>query len=115
VFLVSDFISPQFTAPLRVAARRHDLVAITLGDPREKVLPDVGLIELEDAESGKTVLIDTSHRETREVYKKEMARLAEERTQVFRKTGVDEILVSTETDYMDPLVRFFRKRERLAR
>jgi uncharacterized protein (DUF58 family) len=115
VFLVSDFFSPPFAAPLRVSARRHDLIAVTLRDPRESELPGVGLIELEDAEAGGTVLVDSSNRRVRELYKQEMERRRAAVSQVFKSTGVDEIGVSTETDYVEPLVRFFKKRERLAR
>jgi uncharacterized protein (DUF58 family) len=115
VFLVSDFFSPPFTAPLRVSARRHDLVAVALRDPRESELPSVGLIELEDAETGGTVLVDSSNRRVRDLYKKEMEIRRAAVSQVFRSTGVDEIGVSTETDYVEPLVRFFKKRERAAR
>ena len=115
VFLVSDFFSSPFAAPLRVSARRHDLVAVTLRDPRESELPAVGLIELEDAETGGTALVDSSSRQVRELYKKEMEARRAAVSQVFRSTGVDEIGVSTATDYVEPLVRFFKQRERLAR
>lgn len=115
VFLVSDFFTEQFTAPLRVTAKRHDLVAIRLGDPREAELPDIGLVEFEDAESGRTLLVDSSSRAFRDRYKHDMEKASAAVSQVFKSTGVDEILVSTETDYVEPLVRFFRKRERLAR
>jgi uncharacterized protein (DUF58 family) len=112
VFLVSDFFSPPFETPLRVTARRHDLVAVTLSDPREGVIPAIGLLELEDAESGGTVLVDTSSRLFQERYRKDAAQRRETATRLFRATGVDEIPVSTETDYIDPLVRFFKMRAR---
>jgi uncharacterized protein (DUF58 family) len=115
VFLVSDFLSPPFDKPLRVSARRHDLVAVSLHDPREVEMPDVGLIEFEDAEAGGTVLVDSSSREFRDIYKKEMATKRAQVSQTFKSTHVDEIVVSTETDYIEPLVKFFKKRERLAR
>ncbi|MBN1128550.1 MAG: DUF58 domain-containing protein [Chitinispirillaceae bacterium] len=114
VFLVSDFFTAPFMAPLRVTARRHDLVAITLSDPRESNLPDVGLIELEDAERGDTVLVDSSSNEFRQRYNAEMGKRAGEVSQRFKSTGIDEIKVSTATDYVEPLVKFFKKRERLA-
>jgi uncharacterized protein (DUF58 family) len=115
VFLVSDFFTPPFETPLRVTAKRHDLVAVTLGDPRESELPDVGLIELEDAESGSAVLVDSSSKEVRNRYKQAMGNRVAAIAQTFKANGVDEIRVSTETDYVDPLVRFFKKRERLLR
>jgi uncharacterized protein (DUF58 family) len=115
VFLVSDFFSAPFVAPLRVTSHRHDLVAVSLRDPRDNAFPNVGLIELEDAETGKTVLVDSSSRVFRERYKKEMESRQKSVSQTFRVNGIDEIPVSTETDYVEPLVRFFKKRERVAR
>jgi uncharacterized protein (DUF58 family) len=112
VFLVSDFISPDFETSLRIASHRHDLIAITVQDPRERSIPDAGLVELEDAETGRTMLVDSGSREFRELYKAEMDRRRKSAEQLFRANGVDEILVSTETDYVEPLVKFFRKRER---
>jgi uncharacterized protein (DUF58 family) len=115
VFLVSDFYSSPFAAPLRVTARRHDLVAVSLRDPRDNQFPSVGLIELEDAETGKTVLVDSSSGAFRDRYKKEMETRQKSVSQTFRSNGIDEIPVSTETDYVEPLVKFFKKRERVAR
>ncbi len=115
VFLVSDFFTPPFTSPLRVTAKRHDLVAVTLRDPRETEMPDIGLIELEDAEAGGAVLVDSSSREFRNSYRKEMENRAAATSQTFKANGVDEIQVSTATDYVEPLVKFFRKREKAGR
>jgi len=115
VFLVSDFFTPPFTKPLRVTAKRHDLVAISLRDPRESEMPDVGLIELEDAENGGAVLVDSSSKEFRNGYKREMEKRTAAISQIFVSNGVDEIPVSTATDYVDPLVKFFRKREKTIR
>jgi len=115
VFLVSDFFTPPFTNPLRVTAKRHDLVAVTLCDPRESEMPDIGLIELEDAESGGALLVDSSSKEFRNNYKKEMEQRATTVSQVFAANGVDEVRVSTATDYVEPLVKFFRKREKTIR
>ncbi|HON10922.1 MAG TPA: DUF58 domain-containing protein [Chitinispirillaceae bacterium] len=115
VFLVSDFFSPPFDAAVRIAARKHDLIAVKITDPRENIFPDVGLIELEDAESGNTILVDSGSRKFREFYNREMQKKTEEISSLFRTTGIDEIKVSTETEYVEPLVRFFKKRERLLR
>ena len=113
VFLVSDFFSADYSAALRISARKHDLIAVTINDPREKTFPNVGLIELEDTESGKTILVDSGSRTFRDMYAKEMsARYQAVQTQL-RSTGVDEIHVSTETEYVEPLMRFFKKREKL--
>jgi uncharacterized protein (DUF58 family) len=113
VFLVSDFISAGFEAPLRVAAKRHDLVTISVSDPREEFIPSIGLVELEDAETGETTLFDTRNRRAIEQYRKERETRRARLDELFRSTGVDEIRVSTESGYVTPIVKFFRKREKV--
>jgi uncharacterized protein (DUF58 family) len=114
VFLVSDFISAvNFEAPLRVAAKRHDLVTISITDPREESIPRVGLIELEDAETGETILFDTRSKKSLAIYRREVGRRREQLDGLLRSTGTDEIRVSTETGYVKPIVKFFQKREKL--
>jgi uncharacterized protein (DUF58 family) len=115
VFLVSDFLAPDFATPLRVAGRRHDVIALSLSDPRERELPAVGLIELEDAEAGGTMLVDTSDAGVRRNHTASFDRRSTERSSFLRSSGVDEIAISTGSDYIEPLVRFFRKRERIMR
>ncbi|HOF40630.1 MAG TPA: DUF58 domain-containing protein [Candidatus Hydrogenedentes bacterium] len=111
-FLVSDFMAEGYEVPLRVANRRHDVIAVHVSDPREEVLPDVGLVAVKDAETGQESLVDTSVRSVREGY----ARAARERTKtrddIFRRTGVDVINVRTDQSYVNELYRFFRMRER---
>jgi uncharacterized protein (DUF58 family) len=112
VFLVSDFLVPDFKQSLRVVAKRHDCIAISISDPREAEMPNIGLVELRDPETGEEMLVDTGSKSFRAGYTRRMeARRAATRA-TFRSTGVDEIPVSTAEDYVDPLVRFFRKRER---
>jgi len=112
VFLVSDFQAEGFERKMRVLGKRHDLIAVTIVDPREVRLPDVGLIELEDSETGETVLVDTGSAEVRKRYERlgreEQARLKE----LFRSMGVDQIEVMTDRDYVPRLVQFFRVREK---
>ena len=112
VFLVSDFLDKNFEKPLRVLARRHDLIAVTVSDPRERTLPDVGLLEIQDAETGETSIIDTGSKTVRSRYK----HLAEEKNRelsaLFQSTGVDHIQLFTDRDYVLDLVKFFRKRMR---
>jgi uncharacterized protein (DUF58 family) len=112
-FLVSDFISGGFEAPLRVAAKRHDLVAVSMSDPRERDIPSMGLVELEDAETGETALFDTRSRRLMAAYRAELARRRALLDEMFKATGVDEIRVSTESGYVTPIVKFFRRREKL--
>ena len=115
VFLVSDFLSPAFEKSLKVTSSHHDLIAITIGDPREEKLPKVGMIELEDAETGDIVVVDTNNPRVRETFEKENRRKRKELAELLKNTGVDEITVSTESDYVEPLVSFFRKREKMYR
>lgn len=115
VFLVSDFMAPPFETALRVSGRRHDLIACTVSDPRETEFSDVGLVELEDAESGATVLVDSGSAAFRTYYAKTMQSRREKTASIFKSNGIDEIAVSTEREYVDALVKFFRKRERMLR
>lgn len=110
VFLVSDFISSGYEKALRVANKKHDLVALTITDPREVSLPDVGFIELEDAESGEVVLVDTSSAEVREMFQQRAFSDAEERARMFRTMNVDHVDIRTDQSYVEPLIGFFRMR-----
>ena len=112
VFLVSDFIATDFHRPLRRVSRRHDLIAVTIEDQRERGLPDVGLIELEDAETGETLLIDTRSARVRDEYETSARREAEQLHSDLRRIGADSIALSTGTLYVQDLVRFFHTRER---
>jgi uncharacterized protein (DUF58 family) len=112
VFLVSDFQAEGFEKPMRVIAKRHDLIAVTVVDPREISLPNVGLIELEDAETGEIMLVDSGSISVRKSYE----HLGREQSQHFRELfasmDVDQIEVMTDRDYVPRLVHFFRTRER---
>ncbi|MGQ9559329.1 MAG: DUF58 domain-containing protein [Candidatus Oleimicrobiaceae bacterium] len=110
VFLVSDFISTGYEKALRVANKKHDLVALTITDPREVSLPEVGFIELEDAETGEVVLVDTFRAEVREMFQQRASREVEERARVFRTMNVDHVDIRTDQSYVEPLIRFFRMR-----
>lgn len=112
VFIISDFLAADYIKPLRVASKRHDVVAVTVTDPRELDLPGVGLIELEDAESGEEVLVDTGDEAWRRQYAEYNEAIREERDQQFRITGVDAIHIRTDQPYIDPLLQFFKLRER---
>jgi uncharacterized protein (DUF58 family) len=115
VFLVSDFLSSKYEVPIRVASHRHDFVAISVTDPREKELPGVGLIEMQDPETGAAMLIDSRDKNLRRAFASETERRSRELTAFFRANGIDEIQISTGADYVDPLVKFFRKREKMFR
>ena len=112
VFLVSDFDDEGFEKPLRAAAARHDLIAVEVSDPAEKELPDVGLITLKDAESGEEVLVDSSNEEFRWKLKRELRRKDERLTKLLRACKIDRINISTSKSPVEPLVKFFRRREK---
>jgi len=110
VFLVSDFINTDYEKALQIANRRHDIIAISITAPRERELPNVGFIELEDAETGETFLLDTTDPAVRRdiaVRSKENALMREK---LFRSIQVDHIDISTQQSYIEPLIRFFRMR-----
>ena len=110
VFLISDFKDTGYEKQLRLSGKRHSLIAITLQDRREVELPDVGLIELEDAESGETVILDTRSEKARRMYTELNQRADAERRQIFRASQVDSIHIRTDESYVKPLIRFFRQR-----
>jgi uncharacterized protein (DUF58 family) len=113
-FILSDFLDAGYEERLRVAARRHDVTAIPVTDRREVELPPIGILELEDAETGETLLVDTYDANVTgglELLTREARR---RRTDLFRAAGVGEVEVWTgaEEHYIDSLIRFFRSRER---
>lgn len=111
VFLVSDFQAEGYEQPLRIARKRNDVIPIAVSDRREMELPNVGLIELEDAETGETVIIDTSSKALRRNYALTAAVRADDRESLFRRMKMDSIDVRTGESFVEPLARFFRKRE----
>ena len=114
-FLVSDFLSEGYEKALRIANRRHDIVAISVTDPRERDLPDVGFIELEDAETGELITLDTGDPRIRNTFALKTSREQEAREQLFRSMNVDFINITTDQSYVHPLVRFFKMREKRLR
>jgi uncharacterized protein (DUF58 family) len=112
VFLVSDFIDKDFERDLALTKSRHDLIPVRITDPRETLLPDVGLIELEDAETGERVVVDTRRRKTRDAFAKQGREETEDLTGLLRSMGMDALEVSTDRPYMKDLLGFFRRRER---
>ena len=111
-FLISDFLAPQARRAMAVCNRRHDLVAITVADPREHVLPDVGFISLVDAETGRVVELDSRHPQVRALFETRTAQRSQELSEQLKKVGVDELPIRTDEDYLTGLRRFFRMRER---
>ena len=112
VFLVSDFIATGYEQALHIANRRHDVIVIRVVDPREVSFPPVGLIELQDAESGEVLCVDASDANVQRGLEALVLREDEERSKRFRSMDVDEIVLHTDESPAQPLVRFFRQRER---
>ena len=114
VFLVSDFQDDGFERPLRALGRRHDLIAVSITDPRELRLPRVGLLELEDAETGRFVQLDSGSARVRRKYEQLVAARRSRLEGLFRSSNIDRVEIRTDHDYVRELVKFFRARERRA-
>ena len=110
VFLISDFQATGFEHALRIARRRHDVVAVTLNDPREVSLTGAGLLSLEDPETGEQLVTDSSDRAFRKMFEQRAHSVQEQRIRLFKLAGVDSVDIWTDTSYVDPLVRFFTAR-----
>ena len=109
-FILSDFMSGGYENPLRIAARRHDVIGLHLFDLREAELPNVGLIRAVDAETGLTGWIDTGIPEVRRNYAANFTRNFDYFKSTFRKTGADTVSIRTDEQYVNALLRFFKKR-----
>lgn len=111
VFIISDFVTPSIERQLKLLSQRHDLVAVVLDDPGERLLPDLGVVRLVDAESGRLEEINTSAEGVREHYGRAIAAERTARQQLLRRLAIDEVLIRTERGYEEPLLRFFNVRE----
>ncbi|MEX2238038.1 MAG: DUF58 domain-containing protein [Dehalococcoidia bacterium] len=110
VFLFSDFMDSGYEQDLLITARRHDIVAFSLTDPRELELPSIGMIELEDSESGGRVLVDTSDANTRRLFRRHVGEQIQRRRRTLAATHVDELPLRTDRPYVRPLLAYFRAR-----
>ena len=114
-FLLSDFMDSEadavaFEEALKITSGRHDLVGIRVYDQREQELPDVGILELEDAESGERVWVDSSSRRVREAYANDWARRNQRIETVLKQNRVDTATVATDEDYVAALIKLFKQR-----
>jgi uncharacterized protein (DUF58 family) len=112
VFLVSDFLSEDFFRPLRIANNKHDIIAVKVTDPRETRFEDVGLIELEDAETGEVIMVDTGSRSFRRQFAAKADEDNSDLKRGFRLINLDFINIRTDESYIVPLINFFKARER---
>jgi uncharacterized protein (DUF58 family) len=111
-FLISDFMgNAAFDQAMRIAARKHDLVALRITDRREMNIPNIGLVKFKDAETGNDLWVDTSNARWRELYRKQLEQKSNELNQLFARSGIDNTLIFTDEDYVKPLMKLFKKRE----
>jgi uncharacterized protein (DUF58 family) len=111
VFLISDFQDRGYERALKIASNKHDIIPLVIADEREFKMPNVGLIRLRDAETGKMVVLDTFSRANRRAYENYARRQAEERDELFRSARLEPVHIFTGEDFVEPLRRFFHKRE----
>lgn len=114
-FMLSDFLDTpddleHFERVLKLASARHDLVAVRVYDPRERVLPDVGIVEMVDAESGRRVVVDTSSKSLREEYSASSQKRTEEMNKILNRGRVDNCSVADDEDYVKELIKLFSRR-----
>ena len=109
-FVISDFVNCDFEQALKIASEKHDIVALHVMDRGESQLPDLGLMQLKDPESGKYVLTDTSDRLTRMAYEHWWKKQQEKNAELFRKVGVDVADLYTDRDYVKELIALFKRR-----
>ena len=109
-FLLSDFLDKDYEQALRIAARKHDIIGIQLTDPRELELPNVGLLRVEDAESGKIKWLDTASATVKAEYLKQFKDYREYSREAFVKTSADFVSINSEDDYVNELLKFFKRR-----
>ena len=115
VFVVSDFQSAELEQPLKLLAQRHDVVAVTVDDPSEQELPDIGLARFVDPETGQVLDVDTSNARVRTQFAAAVATELASRRHLLRRLAIDEIPIRTDGGVVDPLIKFFRARETRSR
>jgi len=111
-FLISDFQATNYETNVKLARQKHDLVAISISDPRERDLPKIGLINLRDSESGETLLIDTDNREMTKLLTSYEREKWGKFKKLFRSIGVDTIEIDTDGSLVEPIIRYFKIREK---
>ena len=111
VFLISDFLCENYTKELRVTAKKHDTICCPISDPRESELIDVGLLEVQDPETGDLLLLDTSSTELRSAFKAGADTKDSQLVEAFRKFKIDNVFLSTERPYIDDIRKLFKQRQ----
>jgi uncharacterized protein (DUF58 family) len=109
-FAVSDFFDTGFDSTLTIASRKHDLIALRMSDPREVRMPDLGIVEFSDIETGETVMVDTGRKAVREFFEKQGIGTALDLESTLKTSGVDTAEIRTDRSYVEPLQRLFKRR-----
>ena len=115
VFVVSDFQASDYDRELSICSRRHDLIALPVEDPGERALPNVGIVQLEDPETGKTFEVNFSDRRVRAEFQRVSQRHRQDREALFRRKKIDSVSLRTDQDYFPMLRSFFLRREQRLR
>ena len=110
VFILSDFADAGYEHTLKIASRRHDIIGIQVYDRRDKELPKIGLVQVRDAETGETILMNTKSSVTQYHYNRQHKKIQEDAKQNFRMAGADLVQLATGDDYVKALQEFFMKR-----
>lgn len=111
IFVISDFMSEGYDQALRQLGRKHDVVALVVRDRYEKELPKLGVVDLQDAETGEVLTVDTSSPEFRNYFEQETKRQMETRDRLLRQSAVDRVDIVSGESFVDPLIEYFRRRK----
>jgi uncharacterized protein (DUF58 family) len=109
-FVISDFVSPPFEDALRIASRKHDVVALRIYDAHEAQMPAIGLVQFRDAETGQTLWADTSSARVRNRYEQHWNGIQRKLDETFRRSGIDNTFIRTDEDYVKPMMKLFKQR-----
>lgn len=109
-FLISDFFDDNFEKALQIANHKHDLIALQIFDEKEYLLPNIGLIKLQDAETEKEIYVDTASKSVRKNFEAEQKKNLKKIKQAFNKSGIDSVKIKTDEDYIKPLLKLFKSR-----
>jgi uncharacterized protein (DUF58 family) len=109
-FVISDFVSPPFEDALKIASRKHDIAAFRIYDAHEAKMPDIGLVQFRDAETGQTLWADTSSSRVRNQYEQYWNNIQRKLDETFRRCGIDNTFIRTDEDYVKPMMKLFKQR-----
>ncbi|MDR2038429.1 MAG: DUF58 domain-containing protein [Bacteroidales bacterium] len=109
-FVISDFVSPSFDHALKIASRKHDVVALRIYDMHEADMPSIGLVQFRDAETGQMIWTDTSSSKVRRQYEEHWKNIQMSLDETFRRSGIDNTFIRTDEDYVKPLMKLFKQR-----